>query len=57
MDRTTAISSDGLLKVYSAILTVAFASSLVMGVRKADSNASFDQITVPGTSGARWVMF
>ena len=35
-----------LLTVYSAILTIAFASVVLLGARKAPSNASFDQITV-----------
>jgi hypothetical protein len=40
------INSRSFLAIYSGILTLAFASVVLMGARKSAHNASFDQITV-----------
>jgi hypothetical protein len=40
------LSSQKFLTVYSGVLTVAFASIVLLGARKPDPNTSFDQLTV-----------
>lgn len=40
------INSRSSLAIYSGVLTLAFASVVLMGARKSAPNASFDQITV-----------